>query len=67
VSELVETDRFKGMDKASAEQMLWVLLHGLVGLQNADPEHPWAPELAESAFDSLLRGMTTAGSAEAPQ
>ncbi len=58
VNDLVTTGRLKGLDKTSAEQVLWVLLHGIVGLQNAEPDHPWAPGLAETAVDSLLRGMT---------
>ena len=60
VSALVATGRLEALDKTSAEQIIWVLLHGLVGLQNAEPDHPWAPGLAESAVDSLLRGMTVA-------
>jgi AcrR family transcriptional regulator len=64
VSALIAGGRLNGLDKTSAEQMLWVLLHGLVGLQNAEPDHPWAPGLAESAIDALLRGMTLPPTAE---
>ena len=28
---------------ASAEQVLWAMLHGLITLQMNEPEHPWAP------------------------
>ena len=44
---------------ASAEQVLWALLHGLIALPMTEPDHPWAPGLAENAVDSLLRGMTS--------
>jgi len=64
VTDLVASGRLRDHDKTRAEQTLWVLLHGLVGLQNAEPDHPWAPGLAESAIDNLLRGMTVDPAAE---
>ena len=47
----------RGPHATSAEQVLWAMLHGLITLQMAEPDHPWAPGLAEDAIDSLLRGM----------
>jgi AcrR family transcriptional regulator len=67
LSALVASGRLNGLEKTSAGQILWALLHGLVGLQNAEPDHPWAPGLAESAIDSLLRGMTLPRTAEPTQ
>jgi len=58
VRELIQTGQLGDFDTASAEQVLWALLHGLIALQTAEPDHPWAPGLAERAVDSLLRGMT---------
>jgi len=63
VRELIEAGRFGDFDTASAEQVLWALLHGLIALPMMQPDHPWAPGLAENAVDSLLHGMTS-GSAE---
>ena len=63
VRELIGAGRFGDFDTASAEQVLWALLHGLIALPMMQPDHPWAPGLAENAVDSLLRGMTS-GSAE---
>lgn len=57
VRELIEAGRFEGFDTTSAEQVLWAMLHGLITLQMNEPDHPWAPGLAENAIDSLLRGM----------
>ena len=59
VRELIEAGRFGDFDTASAEQVLWALLHGLIALPMTEPDHPWAPGLAENAVDSLLRGMTS--------
>lgn len=59
VRELIAAGSFNEFDTASAEQVLWAMLHGLITLQMAEPDHPWAPGLAENAVDSLLRGMTS--------
>ncbi|MFP8875504.1 MAG: TetR/AcrR family transcriptional regulator, partial [Myxococcota bacterium] len=58
IRELIEAGRFGDFDTASAEQVLWAMLHGLIALPITEPDHPWAPGLAENAVDSLLRGMT---------
>jgi len=58
--ELIRAGRLDGFDVTSAEQVLWAMLHGLITLQMAEPDHPWAPGLAEDAIDSLLRGMVAA-------
>lgn len=59
VRDLVDAGRLNDLDTTRAEQMLWAMLHGLIALQMAEPDHPWAPGLAEDTVDSLLRGMTT--------
>jgi len=59
MKELIGAGRLEGFDTSSAEQVLWAMLHGLIALQTTEPDHPWAPGLAEVAVDSLLRGMTT--------
>ena len=60
VAELIESGRLPDYDTESAEQVLWAMLHGLIAIQTAEPDHPWAPGLVERAVDSLLRGMTAA-------
>ena len=59
VRELIASGRLDGFDTVRAEQVLWALLHGLIAMQMSEPDHPWAPGLAEDAVDSLLLGMTT--------
>ena len=59
LDELIASGRLEGFDRASAEQVLWALLHGLIAQRMNEPDHPWAPGLAERAVDSLLRGMTS--------
>jgi len=60
LTELLEAGRFGAIDRSHVGQMLWAMLHGLVAVQRAEPNHPWAPELAELAVDTLLRGLTAA-------
>ena len=59
IRELIASERLIGFDTTSAEQVIWALLRGLIAMQIAEPEHPWAPGLAERAVDTMLRGMTT--------
>jgi AcrR family transcriptional regulator len=57
---MIELDRagFAGaLDKETARQVVWALVHGLVSLMNNRPELPWSSSLPEIAIDSLLRGM----------
>jgi AcrR family transcriptional regulator len=58
LQQLIDSGELQGFDTSSAEQVLWAMLHGLIAIQRAEPDHPWARGLAELAFDSLLRGMT---------
>ena len=58
LTELVESGRLGPMDREHVGQILWAMMHGLVAVQRAEPEHPWVPELAELAVDTLLRGLT---------
>ena len=55
---LVQDGRFAGFDPDTARQMLWALLQGLISQRINAPDHPWTPNLAERALDTLLRGMT---------
>ena len=66
VRELIAAGRFGDFDTASAEQVLWAMLHGLIALPMTEPDHPWEPGLAENAVDSLLRGMTSPSAGKQP-
>jgi AcrR family transcriptional regulator len=56
---LIDDGRFAGFDAETAGQVIWAVLHGVVSLRLNEPDHPWNPQLAERALDTLLRGMTT--------
>ena len=49
--------RLHGDDPVAASQSLWSVLHGLTALQIGRPDYEWAPNLTETAIDSMLRGL----------
>ena len=53
---LAEAGRLHADAQASG-QALWALMHGLTALQIARPDFEWAPDLAQTAIDSMLRGL----------
>jgi len=59
---LEEAGRLRVASAEVAQQVLWALVHGLISLRAARPDHPWAPELVEEAVEAALRG--TVGDAE---
>ena len=44
-------------DREGSSQSLWALLHGLTALRSARPDFDWAPDLIDTAVDSMLRGL----------
>ena len=58
VRQLTGSGCFPDLDEETAGQMLWALLQGLISQRINMPSHPWQPEAAERAIDTLLRGMT---------
>ena len=45
------------VDPETFRQAFWALLHGLISLPASRPDVDWRPELAEVAFDALLKGL----------
>lgn len=41
-------------DTATAMQVLWSLLHGLIALQHARPDIDWKPDIVNDAVDALM-------------
>lgn len=59
--ELHRAGRLYGADPKTAAQSMWAVMHGLTALQISRPDFEWAPDLAEVAVDSMLRGLLRAG------
>jgi AcrR family transcriptional regulator len=55
--QLVESGRLAPSSMESAQQSLWALVHGLITLRLARPDHDWAKSLAQDSIDALLRGL----------
>ena len=53
---LEEERRLRVPDAEVAQQVLWALVHGLISLRAARPDHPWAPNLVDEAVEAALRG-----------
>lgn len=53
---LEEEGRLRVANAEVAQQVLWALVHGLISLQAARPDHPWAPGLVDEALAAALRG-----------
>ena len=47
-------------DMEEAKQALWVLLHGIISMRTSRPDHPWCPNLVQTALDAMLRGLLCA-------
>lgn len=58
--ELHQAGRLYGSDPNTAAQAMWAVTHGLTTLQIARPDFDWAPDVAEVAIDSMLRGLIRA-------
>ena len=44
-------------DREASGQSMWALLHGLTALRIGRPDLDWAPDLVETAVESMLRGL----------
>jgi AcrR family transcriptional regulator len=59
--ELHQAGRLYGSDPNTAAQSMWAVMHGLTALQISRPDFDWAPDVAEVAVDSMLRGLIRSG------
>ena len=55
--ELAGQGRLRVPDLELVQQAFWVLLHGVISLQNARPDIEWTKRLFEEAMDALFRGF----------
>jgi AcrR family transcriptional regulator len=56
IHELASAGRLSTSSTLAFKQSLWALLHGVISLQGSRPDHPWHPDLMQTALAAMLRG-----------
>ena len=65
--ELWEAGRMRGSEVETGGQALWSLVHGLISLRTARPNHEWSQNLVEDSIDALLRGLVAPAPTSRPE
>lgn len=58
VRALIDGGRIQRLDVETTRQILAAMLQGLISQRINQPDHPWSPDLADRAIDTLLLGLT---------
>jgi AcrR family transcriptional regulator len=62
---LAERGRVRESEVLAFKQSLWALLHGVISLQGSRPDHPWCPNLMQTALAAMIRGSVVGVDPEA--
>ena len=61
MQQLAEEGRLRVPDLETAREVVWSMLHGLISLRTARPDHGWSPTLLDAAIQTLIEGLVAPG------